>query len=220
MKKAAWVVPALLAALLLAAACGDDGGEETPDVSPAAAAPPGDGGAVQPDDCPAPSGDVPEIEMQSYSAPPEMAIDPSRSYAATVHTVRGSFTMELLPGVAPQHVNSFVFLAREGFYDGVTFHRVVPDFVAQAGDPTGTGAGGPGYTLPLEPSDIAFERGVVGMARTNDPNSAGSQWFVTLARSDHLNGQYTVFGRVTEGMDVVDCIAVGDAITGIEVNEE
>jgi cyclophilin family peptidyl-prolyl cis-trans isomerase len=117
-------------------------------------------------------------------------------------------------------VTSFVFLARDGFYDGVVFHRVVPGFVAQAGDPTGTGTGGPGYTLDAEFTNEPFVRGVMGMARTQDPNSAGSQWFVTFDRAEHLDGQYTVFGRVTSGMEVVDCIEQGDAITGIEIAEE
>lgn len=157
---------------------------------------------------------------KSYPQPPQMSIDPEKKYVATVKTVRGDFTIELRPDLAPQHTNSFVFLARDGFYDGVVFHRVVPGFVAQAGDPTGTGGGGPGYALPLEPSDVPFERGVLGMARTNDPNSAGSQWFVTYDRAAHLDGQYTVFGQVTAGMDTVDCIQQGDAITTIEIREE
>ena len=102
-------------------------------------------------DCPAPSGDVPEVDLtKQYTAAPEMTIDVAKSYDAVVHTVRGDFTIHLRPDLAPQHVNSFVFLAREGFYNGVTFHRVIPGFVAQAGDPTGTGSGGPGYTVPAE----------------------------------------------------------------------
>jgi peptidylprolyl isomerase len=157
---------------------------------------------------------------KKYPQPPAMSVDPSKKYTATVKTVRGDFSIDLRPDLAPQNVNSFVFLARDHFYDGVTFHRVVAGFVAQAGDPTGTGSGGPGYTLPLEPSDVPFERGVVGVARANDPNSAGSQWFVTFGNAGHLTNQYTVLGTVSQGMDVADCIQKGDAITTIEVQEQ
>jgi peptidylprolyl isomerase len=157
--------------------------------------------------------------MKSYPQRPALTIDDSRKYTADVHTNRGDFTLELLPKLAPEHVNSFVFLARDNFYDGTKFHRVVPGFVAQGGDPTGTGTGGPGYSVPLEASKEPFKRGIVGMARSSDPNSAGSQWFVTLGDAPHLNGQYTVFGRVTNGMDVIDSIEVGDAIVSLDVQE-
>jgi peptidylprolyl isomerase len=146
-------------------------------------------------------------------------IDASRRYTAQVHTTRGDFTVELLPSLAPEHVNSFVFLARDEFYNGTVFHRIVPGFVAQGGDPTGTGTGGPGYTVSLEASKEPFARGVVGMARSGDPNSAGSQWFVTLGDAPHLNGQYTVFGRVTVGMEVVDRLQMGDAIETLDIQE-
>jgi cyclophilin family peptidyl-prolyl cis-trans isomerase len=157
--------------------------------------------------------------VKKYADRPALTIDASRKYVAQVHTNRGDFTAELLPEIAPEHVNSFVFLARDNFYDGTKFHRVVPGFVAQGGDPTGTGTGGPGYNVPLEASKEPFKRGVVGMARSQDPNSAGSQWFVTLGDAPHLNGQYTVFGRVTQGMDAVDAIEVGDVINTIEIEE-
>jgi cyclophilin family peptidyl-prolyl cis-trans isomerase len=157
--------------------------------------------------------------MKKYDQRPALAIDTSRNYSATVRTNRGDFTVELLPSLAPEHVNSFVFLARDEFYNGTKFHRVVPGFVAQGGDPTGTGTGGPGYNVPLEASKERFVRGVVGMARSSEPNSAGSQWFVTLGDAPHLNGQYTLFGKVTDGMDVVDAIEVGDSITAIDVQE-
>jgi peptidylprolyl isomerase len=140
-----------------------------------------------------------------------MTIDPAKQYIATVKTVRGDFKIRLRPDLAPQHVNSFVFLAKDGYFNGVTFHRVLPGFVAQAGDPTGSGSGGPGYTLPAEfTSAVKFERGTVGMARSNDPNSAGSQWFVNYAATPDLDGLYTIFGQVTEGMDVMDCITPRD----------
>jgi peptidylprolyl isomerase len=150
--------------------------------------------------------------MKTYAAAPAMMIDASKTYTATVKTVRGDFTIKLRPDLAPKHVNSFVFLARDGYFDHVTFHRVIPGFVAQAGDPKGTGSGGPGYTVPAEfTTSVPYTRGVVGMARTSDPNSAGSQWFVTYADASSLNGQYTVFGQVTSGMDVVDCLTPRDA---------
>ena len=148
-----------------------------------------------------------------------MSIDPSKQYIAHVYTTRGHFIVELLPSIAPEHVNSFVFLAREKFYNGTVFHRVEPGFVVQGGDPTGTGNGGPGYTLPLEASQEPFVRGVVGMARSNDPDSAGSQFFVTLGDAPHLNGEYTVFGKVVQGMEFVDCIEVGDRIIDVAIQE-
>jgi len=157
--------------------------------------------------------------VKSYERRPPLTIDAARKYTATVHTTRGDFTVELLPGVAPEHVNSFVFLARDEFYNGTVFHRIVPGFVAQGGDPTGTGTGGPGYTVPLEASKEPFARGVVGMARSGDPNSAGSQWFVTLGDAPHLNGEYTVFGKVTQGMEVVDSLQMGDAIETLDIQE-
>ncbi|MEO0383239.1 MAG: peptidylprolyl isomerase [Pseudomonadota bacterium] len=123
----------------------------------------------------------------------------------------GPIYVELLPEVAPEHVARIQTLAREGFYDGVVFHRVIDGFMAQTGDPTGTGTGGSDYPdLPAEFSQIAYERGVVGMARTNDPNSANSQFFIMFGPAPSLNGQYTVFGRVVAGMDVVDSIKKGD----------
>lgn len=224
------LLPAVLvaAALLLVAACGDDD-EETGSVdgfattTPAAGttAPAAGEPTTNPEDCPPATGTAPEPDVsKSYDSAPPMTIDPSKKYTAVVKTVRGDITFDLRPDVAPNHVNSFVFLSQDGFYDGVKFHRVVPGFVAQAGDPTGTGSGGPGYQLDLEPSDIRFERGVVGAARTNDPNSAGSQWFITFGNAEHLTGQYTVFATVSEGMDVAECIQQGDAISTIEIKEE
>jgi cyclophilin family peptidyl-prolyl cis-trans isomerase len=118
----------------------------------------------------------------------------------------GDIKLELFPKDAPQHVNNFVFLARDGFYDGVTFHRVIPGFVAQAGDPEGTGRGGPGYTIPDEVNARKFVDGTLGMAKTNLPNSAGSQWFIDYAPQDSLNGKYTAFGQIVSGRDVLDKI--------------
>ncbi len=131
-----------------------------------------------------------------------VSIDPSKSYTAILKTEKGDITIKLRPDLAPKHVDSFVTLARKNFFDGVTFHRVIPGFVAQTGDPTGTGTGGPGYTIEAEFTKTQFVAGTIGMARSNDPNSAGSQFFITYERAPHLDGQYTVFGEVTQGMDV------------------
>ncbi|WP_395012493.1 peptidylprolyl isomerase [Devosia sp.] len=123
----------------------------------------------------------------------------------------GTVDIELLPEVAPKHVERVETLTRQGFYDGVVFHRVIESFMAQTGDPTGTGMGGSDLPdLPAEFSDVPFERGAVGAARTNDPNSANSQFFIMFKAAPHLNGQYTVWGRVVAGMEHVDAIKKGD----------
>jgi peptidylprolyl isomerase len=119
----------------------------------------------------------------------------------------GIVRIEMLPELAPQHVERIKTLVRQGFYDGIVFHRVIDGFMAQTGDPTGTGRGGSDLPdLPAEFSAEPFERGVIGMARTQDPNSANSQWFITFAPARFLDGQYTVWGRVVEGMEYVDMI--------------
>lgn len=161
-------------------------------------------------------------ERKTYDAPPPMTIDPTKAYRATITTPRGDIVVTLLPEIAPQTVNSFVFLAREGFYDGLTWHRVIKDFMAQGGDPTGTGTGGPGYSLPAEFTDkILFDHpGLLAMARTNDPNSAGSQFFITTAPTPHLNQQYTIFGEVVEGQDIVDNIPLRDPATASGPGEQ
>ena len=145
-----------------------------------------------------------------YSALPPMTIDQNKKYFATIKMDIGDIRLELYPKDAPQHVNSFVFLARDGFFDGVTFHRVIAGFVAQAGDPTGTGRGGPGYTVPDEVNSHKFIDGSLGMAKTNAPNSAGSQWFIDYAPQSALDGKYTVFGQLVSGRDVLDKIAPRD----------
>jgi len=165
-----------------------------------------------------------------YATAPPMTIDPAGQYRAVLHTADGDITLRLLPAIAPQSVNSFVFLALEGFYDGCTFHRVLPGFVAQGGDPTGTGTGGPGYRLPDELSDRPFEAGAVGMANAG-PNTNGSQFFITLAPATHLNGRYTLFAEVEDGLQVARALTPrdpsagavlpsGDVITGIEIYEQ
>ncbi len=140
-----------------------------------------------------------------YDAPPEMVIDTAKTYTATVETNRGSFTIDLLTDVAPKTVNNFVFLAREGFYNGTTFHRVIPGFVAQGGDPTGTGRGGPGYKFEDELTPTPFVEGIVGMANAG-PNTNGSQFYIMLGDAQHLTNRYTAFGRITSGMDVVQTL--------------
>lgn len=135
-------------------------------------------------------------------------LDPENTLV--IELADGRVVIRMLPDVAPQHVARIRALAREGFYDGLIFHRVIPGFVAQTGDPTGTGRGGSGKgRLPAEFSSIPFERGTVGMARTADPNSADSQFFICTAPAPHLNGQYTVWGQVVEGMELIDALPAG-----------
>jgi cyclophilin family peptidyl-prolyl cis-trans isomerase len=143
---------------------------------------------------------------KQYSAPPPMTIDPNKKYTATIDTTAGKMVAELYPKEAPHHVNSFVFLAREKFYNGVIFHRVIPGFMIQGGDPTGTGTGGPGYRVKAEFNSRKHTRGVLSAARSSDPNSAGSQFFVMHATAPHLDGQYSAFGAVTSGQEVIDKI--------------
>ena len=132
---------------------------------------------------------------------------------AVIETNFGNIVIQLFPDVAPGHVENFVKLAQDGFYDGTTFHRVIPDFMIQGGDPnskdedrSNDGQGGPGYTINAEFSDAPHKRGILSMARAQDPNSAGSQFFIVVKDSNFLDGQYTVFGEVIEGMDVADKI--------------
>ncbi len=134
-----------------------------------------------------------------YEAPPESSIDPSHRYAAVLRTERGPVSIALRPDLAPVAVNSFVFLARDGYFDGCAFHRVVPGFIAQTGDPTGTGRGTPGYRIEDEPSEEPFVAGAVGMANAG-AGSAGSQFFIALADLPHLDGRFTLFGVVEDGL--------------------
>jgi peptidylprolyl isomerase len=145
------------------------------------------------------------------------ALSPAQAQTAgtgdtlVVETNKGEIDIKLRPDLAPKHVEQIEALAKEGFYNGVVFHRVIDGFMAQTGDPTGTGMGGSDKPdLKAEFSDTPFKRGTVGMARSQDPNSANSQFFIMLADGDFLNGQYTVVGEVTKGMDVVDKIKKGD----------
>ena len=155
---------------------------------------------------------APAGQKQSYSAAPPMTIDPKKHYTATITTPRGDFVVNLRPDLAPQTVNSFVFLAKAGFFNGLTWHRVLPNFMAQGGDPTSTGGGGPGYTVPDEFTDkVKFDKpGIMAMANTGQPNSGGSQFFVTTAPADYLDGKYTIFGEVTQGQEIVNAIPLRD----------
>jgi peptidylprolyl isomerase len=151
--------------------------------------------------------------LQSLAAPAfaqtgAAPVDPEN--LLIVETTQGEVTIRLRPDIAPNHAERLRTLARQGFYDGVIFHRVIDGFMAQTGDPTGTGRGGSGQRLPAEFSNEPFERGTLGMARTQDPNSADSQFFIMFQPAPHLNGQYTVWGQVTEGMEHVDALARGE----------
>jgi len=168
---------------------------------------------------------------KQYAAPPPMTIDVNQQYLATFKMQKGGqFVVQLFADKAPVTVNNFVFLAREGFFDGVTFHRVIDGFMAQGGDPTGTGMGGPGYEFEDEFSDLTFDRpGLLAMANAG-PDTNGSQFFITYAPTPHLNGLHTIFGEVIEGMDVVNAITrrdpgrnpafQGDVIENITIAEE
>jgi cyclophilin family peptidyl-prolyl cis-trans isomerase len=158
-------------------------------------------------------------EPGKYASPPPQTIDPTKSYRATIVTAKGTMEVSLDAQAAPITVNNFVFLANERFYDGLTFHRVEPGFVIQGGDPNGDGSGGPGYTIPDEASGLKHEDGVIAMAKTSAPNSAGSQFYITLGAQPALDGRYTVFGKLTAGRDVAGTIAVGDIITRITIAE-
>ena len=143
--------------------------------------------------------------QKKWQSAPEMLVDPSKRYSATLHTSKGDVTFDLLMSDAPKTVNNFVFLAREGFYDGSPFHRLIKGFMIQGGDPTGTG--GPGYKFPDERVSRRYERGIVAMANSG-PNTNGSQFFICHGRNaESLPPSYTIFGKVSGGLDVVDAIA-------------
>jgi cyclophilin family peptidyl-prolyl cis-trans isomerase len=166
---------------------------------------------------------------KQYDNPPPQTIDPTRSYQATIMTDVGDIVIQLTAAETPKTVNNFVFLAQEGFYDGVIFHRVIKDFMAQGGDPSGTGRGGPGYTFADEfhPSLRHDQPGILSMANAG-PNTNGSQFFITHGATPWLDDKHSVFGRVVEGMDVLLAIperdpgeigAPGVTIKTIEINE-
>jgi peptidylprolyl isomerase/peptidyl-prolyl cis-trans isomerase B (cyclophilin B) len=144
---------------------------------------------------------------------------PMHPFAVIVMEKGGEIRIELFPEDAPKTVASFVTLARKGFYNGLVFHRVIPGFMAQTGDPKGDGTGGPGYTLKAEFNQKKHLRGTVAMARRADPDSAGSQFYICFAPAPHLDGQYTVFGQVVKGLETVDQIKVGDRMKTITIEE-
>ena len=150
-----------------------------------------------------------------------MEIDSKKSYYALIDTSKGMIELELYPAYAPKTVNNFVFLARQGFYDGVVFHRVISNFMIQGGDPTGTGRGGPGYKFEDEfaGNPLKHETGVISMANAG-PGTNGSQFFITHSPQPHLNGKHTVFGKVTSGQDIVNAIRQGDAMTTVTIVEK
>jgi len=157
--------------------------------------------------------------MEQRTTPPPTVIDPSKKYTATVHTTRGDFVISFVdPKIAPQTVNNFVYLSQNHFYDGLTFHRVVPGFVVQGGDPSGDGTGGPAYKLPNENNPSKWPRGTAGMA-SSQAGVSGSQFFITIGDAPFLetSGVYNHFGQVTSGMDVLDKIQVGDTMSSIDI---
>jgi len=158
--------------------------------------------------------------MKQYNSYPAMVIDPAKTYNVTITTNRGAIVLQLDAAAAPKTVNNFVFLAKDNFYDGIVFHRVIPDFMIQTGDPQGTGRGGPGYRFEDEFSGNAntHERGVISMANAG-PGTNGSQFFITHVPCPWLNGKHTVFGKVTSGLDVVDSIQQGDVMQTVVVTE-
>lgn len=176
-------------------------------------------------------GSIPTVGYKQYKSPPPMIIDVTKNYIATITMSKGgSFVIQLFPDKAPLTVNNFVFLAEEGFFNGVTFHRVLAGFMAQTGDPIGTGTGGPGYEFVNEDSDLVFDKpGIVAMANAGRDTN-GSQFFITFGPAEHLNGGYTIFGQVIDGMDVVLGITLrdpnqfpdfpGDAIESILISEQ
>src|SRR5574341_2539242 len=160
------------------------------------------------------------MATRQWKTPPEMAIDPIKAYRVKMNTNKGLIELELYPQHAPKTVNNFVFLARQGFYDGVTYHRVIANFVIQGGDPTGSGSGGPGYRFEDETrgNPLRHETGAISMANAG-PNTNGSQFFITHSPQPHLDGKHTVFGKVVVGQDVVNALKQGDRMTKVEIDE-
>jgi peptidyl-prolyl cis-trans isomerase B (cyclophilin B) len=157
---------------------------------------------------------------KQYPAPPPMAIDSTKSYTATFETSKGDIVCELYAKAAPKTVNNFVFLAREGFYDNTTFHRVIADFMVQGGDPTGSGRGGPGYQFEDEVKGNPNRHQVGSLSMANaGPGTNGSQFFITHVVTNWLDGKHTVFGRVKSGQDVVNAVKQGDTLKAVKIEE-
>ncbi len=222
-RKTLFTVLILVLGLALLAGCAQPSGEEA---SPTAIA---EEATAQTDATATTDTGNAASEIKSWPTAPHLFIDPEKIYVATIKTEKGDIVVELDAKNAPVTTNNFIFLAQEGFYDGVTFHRVIPDFMAQAGDPTGTGTGGPGYTIPDEITpDMTFDRpGLMAMANAG-PDTAGSQFFITYAPAPWLDGSFTIFGEVIEGMDVLQQLTPrdpekatepGDKIISVTISE-
>ncbi len=160
------------------------------------------------------------MTQKQWNGPPPLQIDAQLSYRARIETERGTIVIDLYAQHAPRTVNNFVFLAREGFYDGVAFHRVIADFMIQGGDPTGSGRGGPGYRFADETQGNPLRHGTGSLSMANaGPDTNGSQFFITHAPQPHLDGKHTVFGRVVAGQEVVDAIRQGDRMQRVVIEE-
>ena len=158
---------------------------------------------------------------KQYDAAPQMIIDLNKKYSATLETSRGTIVCDLFAVDAPLTVNNFVVLARDGFYDGTVFHRVISNFMIQGGDPTGTGTGGPGYRFRDETSGNPHKHGTGTLSMANaGPNTNGSQFFITHAPQPHLDGKHTVFGQVVRGQEVVDAVRKGDVLKSVTIAED
>jgi len=158
--------------------------------------------------------------MKQYAAPPPMSIDTTKKYTATFETSRGKIVCELFAADAPNTVSNFVFLAKDNFYDGTVFHRVIQDFMIQGGDPTGTGRGGPGYKFADECKGNPNKHQVGSLSMANaGPNTNGSQFFITHIVTDWLDGKHTVFGKVTSGQEIVNATQQGDTLKSVTITE-
>ncbi len=208
--------------LMVVTACGSTETVTPPPTAPPSAPP------TAPPTAP-PAADEGEAALQ-WSSPPAMEIDPSKSYEAVFVTEIGDFRVRLYADQAPVTVNNFVFLANQGYYDNTTFHRVLPGFMAQGGDPTGTGGGGPGYTFEDEfDPELQFDKGGLLAMANRGPNTNGGQFFITFAPTLHLNGLHTIFGEVIEGGEVLNSLRPrdpqanpnyqGDGLVSIEIIE-
>jgi peptidyl-prolyl cis-trans isomerase B (cyclophilin B) len=184
----------LILAGLVVVSCGESASEPAPAQAPAPKSVPET---------------APEVKIMQWDSPPPMVIDTDKEYTAHIETEKGVLVLELFAKDVPRTVNNFVFLAREGYYDGSTFHRVLPGFMAQGGDPTGTGAGGPGYRFEDEFTEHGHDAGALSMANAG-PNTNGSQFFITYVPVHQLDGKHTVFGKLIEGMDVLKSITPRD----------
>jgi len=206
----------LISAGLLALSCSQPESKPAPTPAPATAPAP----ATQ---------SAPEVKIMKWDSPPKMSIDTSKKYTAIMETVKGNLVLELFAKDVPKTVNNFVFLARQGYYDGTTFHRVIPDFMVQGGDPTGTGMGNPGYRFEDEFTSHTNVAGALSMANSG-ANTNGSQFFICYTPQHGLDGKHTVFGQLIEGMDVLKKITLrdpsqnpkfeGDKIIRVTIKEE